>query len=83
MFLTVTYLDLFGPSLTDALNLIAGCWILNSACFSMSFSESDQKEVVLSEDDMSVQFVEGHEVDLKGVIRDHLVISLPMKSLLP
>ena len=48
---------------------------------SAPFSDSDQKEFELSEDDMSVQFVECHEIDLKEVIRDQIVISLPMKSL--
>ena len=48
---------------------------------STSFSGSEDKELELSEDDMSVQFVEDHQINLKDVVRDQIVISLPMKSL--
>ncbi len=44
-------------------------------------SDSDLSELELTEDDMSVQFVDGHKIDLDDIVREQIYISLPMKSL--
>ncbi len=44
-------------------------------------SDPDLVELDLSEDDMSVVFVEENKVDLYNVVQEQIFISLPMKSL--
>ena len=44
-------------------------------------SGSEQNELELSEDDMSVHLVEGNEVDSNDIVREQIYLSLPMKSL--
>jgi len=43
--------------------------------------DANQSELELAEDDMSVDFVKGNEIDLHDIVREHIYLSLPMKSL--
>lgn len=49
--------------------------------FSAHVSDPDQSEIELSEEDMAVQFVEEDKVDLFEIVREHIYLSLPIKSL--
>ncbi|HUU80054.1 MAG TPA: DUF177 domain-containing protein [Acidobacteriota bacterium] len=44
-------------------------------------SDMDQSELELTEEDLSVDFITGGEVDLDDIVRGQIYLSLPMKSL--
>ena len=44
-------------------------------------TETDQSEWELLEEDLEVDFVTGEEIDLDGIIREQIYLSLPMKSI--
>ena len=44
-------------------------------------SDTDQSEVELLEEDLSVDFIAGEELDLDDVVKGQIYLSLPMKSL--
>ena len=44
-------------------------------------SDAEKSELELSEEDMSVDFIMGDEIDLDEVVREQIYFSLPMKSL--
>ncbi|MBU2497299.1 MAG: DUF177 domain-containing protein, partial [Proteobacteria bacterium] len=44
-------------------------------------SPTDQSEVELLDEDMNVDFMGGERVDLDGIIREQIYLSLPMKSI--
>lgn len=48
---------------------------------SSNYPEEAEGEVELSEDDLSVQFIKGDEVELNDIIKEQIYLSLPIKSL--
>lgn len=48
---------------------------------SLPTSDAEKSELELLEEDMSVDFIMGDEIDLDGVVREQIYFSLPMKSL--
>ena len=44
-------------------------------------SDTDQSELELFEDDMSVQFIDSNKIDSDDIVREQIYISLPMKFL--
>lgn len=47
----------------------------------MPSPQAGEKEVELLDEDMEVEFIEGDEVDLDGVVREQVFLSLPMKNI--
>ncbi len=43
--------------------------------------DPDKNEIELSEDDMTIDFITGYEVDLDAIIREQVYLSIPMQSL--
>jgi len=46
-----------------------------------SSADTDESEIELSENDMSVHFVKSKKVDLSDIVREQIYLSVPMKSL--
>jgi uncharacterized protein len=44
-------------------------------------ADTVQSELEIAEDDMSVDFIKGSEVDLNDIVREQIYLSLPMKPL--
>jgi uncharacterized protein len=43
--------------------------------------DTDQRELELQEEDLSVDLITGDEIDLKDIVREQIYLSLPIKSL--
>lgn len=52
-----------------------------SLFLTLSPSDTNQRELELLEEDLSVDFITGDEIDLKDIVRQQIFLSLPMKSL--
>jgi uncharacterized protein len=52
-----------------------------SLCVAPAPSDPGQTEIELLEDDMSIDFIAGSEIDLCDVVREQIYLSLPIKSL--
>jgi uncharacterized protein len=48
---------------------------------STNYPDEVEDEAELSEDDLSIEFVKGDEVELNDIIKEQVYLSLPMKSL--